>query len=218
MPYTLSPSTLSLFKDCPRCFWLAFNKGIKRPAGIFPSLPSGMDGLLKKHFDTFMEKGQLPPELKDIQAKLFSDKELLKKWRNNLQGIQWTDEQGNRIRGAIDNLLEKDGKLIILDYKTRGYPLKDDTASYYQDQLDIYNLLFRKNGYETEDYAILLFYHPTHINEKGEVIFHTDLIRMHINVKNAETIIQNALHTLKASEPKGECAYCAWAKNSLTHY
>ena len=43
MTVTLSPSSLNLMKDCPRCFWVQFNKGIKRPNGIFPSLPSGID-------------------------------------------------------------------------------------------------------------------------------------------------------------------------------
>ena len=51
MPYKLSPSTLNLMKECPRCFWLAQHKVWKRPAGIFPSLPSGMDKILKVHFD-----------------------------------------------------------------------------------------------------------------------------------------------------------------------
>jgi len=37
--------------ECPRCFWLQIVKNIKRPAGIFPSLPSGMDKILKVHFD-----------------------------------------------------------------------------------------------------------------------------------------------------------------------
>ena len=63
MTYKFSPSSLSLLKDCPICFWLHFNKNIKRPAGIFPSLPSGMDKILKNHFDKFMKKGLLPPEL-----------------------------------------------------------------------------------------------------------------------------------------------------------
>ncbi|MEK6875437.1 MAG: hypothetical protein AABX30_02030 [Nanoarchaeota archaeon] len=50
------PSSLSLMKECPRCFWLAQHNVWQRPAGIFPSLPSGMDAILKKHFDKFMEK------------------------------------------------------------------------------------------------------------------------------------------------------------------
>ena len=187
MPYKLSPSSLSLLKECERCFWLHFNKEIKRPDSIFPSLPSGMDRILKTHFDSFMDKGLLPPELKGLngEVKLFEDIELLKAWRSNLKGIQWTDKQGNLFRGAVDNLLQKGKKLIVLDYKTRGYPLKEDTANHYQDQLDIYNLLLRKNGYKTEDYAYLLFYHPSNINENGDVIVHTDLVKMNIKVKNA---------------------------------
>ena len=108
MPYKFSPSSLSLLKDCPRCFWLHFNKGIKRPEGIFPSLPSGMDRVLKEHFDCFIEKNQLPPELKELKdVKLFDDKEKLEEWRNNRKGIQWTDENGNVFKGAVDNLLKK---------------------------------------------------------------------------------------------------------------
>ena len=214
MPYKLSPSSLSLLKECERCFWLHFNKEIKRPSTIFPSLPSGMDRILKVHFDSFRDKGLLPPELKDLNGefKLFNDIELLKAWRNNLKGIQWTDKQGNIFRGAVDNLLQKGKKLIVLDYKTRGYPLKDDTAEHYQDQLDIYNLLLRKNGYKTEDYAYLLFYHPSNINENGNVIFHTDLVKMNIKVKNAENIFNKALKVLenKMPKPNEECGFCKW--------
>ena len=213
MPFKLSPSTLNIYTDCPRCFWLQFNRKIKRPSGIFPSLPSGMDAVLKRHFDTFMERGELPPVLSGVKGQLFSDKELLKTWRNNLKGISWTDEEGNIIHGAIDNLLEHQGKFIILDYKTRGYPLKEDTKDHYQDQVDIYNFLFRKNGYATEDYAYLLFYHPVNVNEKGDVIFHTDLVKMHVNVKSAEQLIQQAIQLLKGPEPeKGDCEYCNYRK------
>jgi len=214
MTYKFSPSSLSLLKKCPRCFWLQFNKGIKRPAGIFPSLPSGMDLILKKHFDSFMKKGELPPELKEFngKVKLFDKVELLEEWRNNWKGIRWQDEEGNNIYGAVDNLLQKGGKLIVLDYKTRGYPLKDDTAAHYQDQMDFYNFLLRKNGYETEDYAYLLFYQPDKVNSGGDVVFHTDLVKVEISVQNAEKILESALIVLKGEmpEPAEECEYCKW--------
>jgi len=218
MPFKLSPSTLSLFSECPRCFWLAFRKDVKRPAGIFPSLPSGMDAVLKTHFDSYMEKGELPPELKSLddgKLKLFDDAEKLKIWRSNFKGIQWKDKEGNILRGAIDNLLKKGEKLIVLDFKTRGFPLKEDTAEHYQNQLNLYNLLFRKNGYKTEDYAYLLFYHPTAVNKKGEVVFHTDLVKMEIDVTAAEELFNNALRVLESDEvpaPSTECQYCGWLK------
>jgi len=71
-PLRLSPSTLNLFIDCPRCFWLHINKRIHRPRGIFPSLPSGMDNVIKTYFDKYRKKGELPPELQNqVKEKLF---------------------------------------------------------------------------------------------------------------------------------------------------
>ena len=220
MPYKFSPSSLSLLKECPRCFYLRFNKGIKRPDTIFPSLPSGMDKILKAHFDSFVGKEKLPPELKDMndEVTLFDNAGLLEVWRNNFKGIQWTDEKGNLIRGAVDNILQKGKKLIVLDYKTRGYPLKEDTAKYYQDQVDIYTFLLRKNGYETEDYAYLLFYHPDRVNENGDFVFHTDLVRMEISIKNAERIFNEAVKVLEGDmpEPSDNCQFCGWVKCNCT--
>ncbi|MFH1365098.1 MAG: PD-(D/E)XK nuclease family protein, partial [archaeon] len=212
MPFKLSPSSLSLMKECPRCFWLAQHKVWKRPAGIFPSLPSGMDGILKIHFDKFRDKGELPLalcETKDCQKmKLFDDRELLKKWRSNFSGISWEDKEGNVLHGAVDNLLMKGKKIIVLDYKTRGFALKEDTHEHYQNQLDIYNFLFRKNGYQTEDYAFLLFYVPKEVLETGEVIFDTTLKKMKVDVKNAETIFNKAIKLLNTDCPKESCEWC----------
>ena len=213
MPYKFSPSTLGLLDECQKCFWLHFNKNIKRPAGIFPSLPSGMDMILKAHFDSHRDKKELPPELSGLKdVKLFDNMELLSVWRNNLKGIKWTDENGNIIRGAVDDLLQKDNKLIVLDFKTRGYPLKEDTASMYQDQLDIYNFLLRKYGYETEDYSYLLFYYPINITGKGNVLFHAELVRMETSVANAERIIKQALELLAGPMPEAseECKFCRY--------
>jgi len=212
MTFKLSPSSLNLFHECPRCFWLTQHAVWKRPAGIFPSLPSGMDGILKIHFDNFMRKGLLPPELKDNGDTkgmlLFDDEELLKIWRSNFKGIQWEDTKGNILRGAVDNILKKGKKLIVLDYKTRGYALKEDTHEHYQNQMEIYNFLLRKNKHETEDYAFLLFYHPKEVKETGEVIFNTDLKKMKVNIKNAEKIWNTAIKMLNEDCPKKSCDWC----------
>src|SRR3989344_2697047 len=95
MDYKLSPSSINLMLECPRCFWLQVVKGIKRPETVFPSLPSGMDKILKEHFDRFMEKNELPPEIKEECAGygLFNDKPLLDLWRNNRKGIEYRDPE-----------------------------------------------------------------------------------------------------------------------------
>ena len=154
-----------------------------------------------------------PPELKDIEegTELFSDMDLLTIWRNNFKGIQFETEQ-YFLKGAVDAMLKKGDKLTVLDFKTRGYPLKEDTADHYQNQLDNYNFLLRKNNYETEDYAYLLFYHPDKVNEKGNIVFHTDLIKLPISVSNAEKIFEDALKVLSSDIPKASenCAFCNW--------
>ena len=212
MTFKLSPSSLNIMKECPRCFWLTQHKVWVRPSGIFPSLPSGMDAVLKTHFDKFRARGELPPELmkngESKNMKLFDNHELLAIWRSNFKGISYTDKEGNILRGAVDNILMKGKKLIVLDYKTRGYDLKEDTHEHYQDQLDIYNFLLRKAGYQTEDYSFLLFYVPKEILETGEVLFDTTLKKMKINVKNAEDIFKNAIKLLNGDCPEKGCEWC----------
>ena len=210
--FKLSPSSLGLMKDCPRCFWLEKHKVWTRPNGIFPSLPSGMDRILKVHFNKFRDKEELPPELCNngdcLNLKLFDDKDLLKTWQNNLKGISWEDKGGNVLHGAVDNILVQGKKLIVLDYKTRGFPLKEDTHEHYQNQLDIYNFLLRKNGFNTEDFAFLLFYVPKEVMSTGEVIFDTTLKKMKIDIENAEKIWKRALKILNSECPNQGCQWC----------
>ena len=212
MIYKLSLSSLNLMQECPRCFWLDKHDTWKRPSGVFPSLPSGMDKILKIHFDKFMKKGKMPPELCEKMEcknlKLFDDENLLLIWRNNLKGISWTDKEGNILHGSIDNLLVKGKKLIVLDYKTRGFPLKEDTADRSQNQLNLYNFLLQKNGYETEDFAFLLFYYPKEVLETGEIIFENQLVKMPVDIKNAEALWKKAIKLLNSECPEECCEWC----------
>ncbi|MBU1203743.1 MAG: PD-(D/E)XK nuclease family protein, partial [Nanoarchaeota archaeon] len=214
----LSPSTINLMLECPRCFWLHVVKGVKRPSGAFPSLPSGMDKVLKKHFDRFMEKGELPPELRENEdvngCKLFEDKEKLEEWRNNFKGVKFVDDgSGIVLSGAVDNILVKKEKLIVLDYKTRGFPVKENTHEHYQAQMNLYNFLLRKNGYETEDYTFLLFYYPVSVTETGEVIFDTVLKKISTSAEEGGKLFERAIEIVKGEIPEASdgCEYCRWA-------
>jgi hypothetical protein len=216
LTFKLSPSSLSLMEECERCFWLEKHKVWKRPNGIFPSLPSGMDAILKKHFNTFRDRGILPPELCTNahceNLRLFGEseeeKELLKSWQNNLKGIRWQDEEGNILFGAVDNILKNGKHLIVLDYKTRGFALKDDTHEYYKNQLDIYNFLLRKNGYKTEEYSFLLFYVPLEVKENGDIVFDAVLKKIPHDVSNAEALFSRALKLLRGDCPSKCCEWC----------
>jgi len=88
------------------------------------TLPTGMDRILKVHFDNFMRKDKLQPEICENGAcsgmKLFKDTAQLTIWQNNFKGVQYKDRKGNLLRGAVDNILVKGKKLVVMDYKTRG--------------------------------------------------------------------------------------------------
>ena len=212
--FKLSPSSLNLMKECPRCFWLTEHRVWQRPQGIFPSLPSGMDGILKRHFDKFMERGLLPPELcnnKECDGfKLFDDKELLSQWRNSRKGLWFEDSKGNILHGGVDNILvnKANNKLIVLDYKTRGFPLKEDTHEHYQNQLNIYSWLLEALGFSTEKFAYLLFYYPKEVTETGEVIFDTVLKKMTVDSRAAEKLWAQALELLNGECPYEHCDWC----------
>ena len=110
------------------------------------------------------------------------------------------------LRGAVDNILVKGRKLIVLDYKTRGYPLKDDTHEHYQTQMDLYNFLLRKNSYDTESYSYLLFYYPNKVSNDGSVIFDTKLIK--IKVGDGEKVFKKAVTLIKGDIPEEKCEWC----------
>lgn len=213
MPYSLSPSTLSLFKQCPRCFWLLLRKDIARPASIYPSLPYGIDKVLKERFDFFREKGKLPVELRQLGSGIIlCDHPLMALWKNTRQGIRWKDAQGNILRGAMDDVLQHGEKLTVLEYVTRGFELKENTTSYYGDQVSIYSYLLRKNGFDTEEYAYVLFYYPKGVNWRGDVWFHKRLEKIPISIAGAEQLWQQALAVLNGKMPLAaeSCEFCRW--------
>jgi hypothetical protein len=140
--------------------------------------------------------------------KLFDNKEKMKIWQSNFKGISFTDKDGNELHGAVDNLLVKGKKIIVLDYKTRGYAVKEDTAEHYRLQQNIYNFLLRKNSYQTEDFFFLLFYVPKEVMPTGEVIFDTELVKMKVNIKMAEDVWKKAIKLLNSDCPTKSCEWC----------
>ncbi|MBU0687624.1 MAG: PD-(D/E)XK nuclease family protein [Candidatus Margulisbacteria bacterium] len=212
----LSPSSLNLYLDCPRCFWLQFNKGIKRPSGPFPSLPGGMDIVIKKYFDTFRAKGELPPELEGkVEGKLLKDMELMRKWRNWRTGLRYEDKELDAVlSGALDDCLVDDGKYIPVDYKTRGFDLKADSSALYDNQLSCYNLLLEKNGYQHNSSAYLAYYIPKEVCEGGVVKFKIEVVKMNADPDKAFRTFKSAVQLLKGDIPPADerCGFCGWSE------
>ena len=98
--------------------------------------------------------------------------------------------------------------------------MKEDTAGHSQLQLDVYNFLLRKAGYETEDYAYLLFYMPKEVGKGGEFIFNSELVKMDTSTKNAERAITKALELLQGKLPgiNDDCRYLPICAGSVEKY
>ncbi len=213
---TLSPSALSLFKNCPRCFWLEKVKNIKRPRGIFPSLPGGMDRVIKTYFDTFRTQRTLPPELRIEAFKgiyLYDDQTQLGRWRAWRTGLQYREDDGSILSGMLDDLLVKDGVYVPFDYKTKGSPTNEEDATrYYQTQLDCYALMLEGNGLQTAGYGFLLYYSPREVGERGQVSFEIQPIRIATDTERAKFLFHEALSLLTGPAPKSapDCEYCNW--------
>ena len=148
--FRLSATTLALFQSCPRCFWLEKNRKVKRPRGIFPSLPGGMDRVIKTYFDGYRQNGGLPPEVEGkVLGRLFPDLVRLNRWRDwKTTDLAYTDQGLNvTLSGALDDCLVDGERYIPLDYKTHGYGAKQESVVFYQHQLDCYCLMLEASGF-----------------------------------------------------------------------
>ncbi|MFB6077266.1 MAG: PD-(D/E)XK nuclease family protein [Candidatus Nanohaloarchaea archaeon] len=216
----LSPSKINLFMECERCFWLKEKRDVRRPSGPFPSLPSGMDEIIKQHFDRFRGDGEVPPELAaaDIDARPHPDEELLAKARK-WQVEPWYEdpETGVLVKGAVDDLLvDDDGDIVVLDYKTRGYPPKDEVPGYYARQVNLYNLILRQNGHDTADHGLLLYYYPERVQDDGDVVFETEFHEVTVDLAAAQDLVRDAVGTLHGPEPEpsDDCDFCRYHLDS----
>ncbi|MDY6762036.1 MAG: PD-(D/E)XK nuclease family protein [Candidatus Nanohaloarchaea archaeon] len=210
----LSPTALNMYVECERCFWLKYRQGEDRPDFPFPSLPSGMDEAIKAHFDRFREKGTVPPELAeaDIDAVPYPQSDFLQNCRDWKKPPRH-EHDGAVLRGGVDDLLNtRGGDIIVMDYKTRGYPPKEENGvpHYYERQVNLYNLMLRSNGYSTADFGLVLYYYPDQVAENGDVRFHTEFRRVPLDLDGARQIFEAGVETLQNPEPgpADDCEFC----------
>jgi CRISPR/Cas system-associated exonuclease Cas4 (RecB family) len=218
--YKFSPTGLALFNNCPRCFWLNWH-GIKMPRGIFPSLPRGMDLVIKKYFDTYREQDKLPPEIEgQLEGKLFKETKLLESWRSwkHTNLIYFDKENQVQISGALDDCIQDGEFLIPLDYKTRGSALKSDNVSYYTFQLSTYELLLSSANYPTTNYGYLLFFWPKKVEPNCIVTFETRLLTIPTKMQVVKDTIVHAKECVEGDIPDSspECEMCKYIQDAST--
>jgi len=158
--FRLSRSKISLYMECQRCFYIDNKLGTARPPGFPFNLNSAVDALLKKEFDTHRNGKTTHPLMKayGLDAVPFNDPRM-DEWRDALKrGIQLKHgPTGLLISGGVDDVwVRPNGELIIVDYKATSkgekiVELDQDWHIGYKRQIEIYQWLFRQNGFKVSN-------------------------------------------------------------------
>ena len=216
---SLSPSKLNLKAECIRCFYDANVLKIERPRGIFPSLPGGVDRVMKDYLDQY--RGGLPPSLVGrIPGVLWGSVEQITKLRNWRSGLKAILKVGGKVVsliGALDDvILEDSGTYSVFDTKTKGDVPKDDGARYYQNQLDLYALLLRENAMPPSGKGYLDYHYP--VQTAGNTItFDHALYVLSADADRAMKLLQEAVACLTGGQPDSnqECEFCRFSQKRV---
>jgi len=224
-PFKISRSKLDLFLKCPRCFYLDRRMGVGQPPGYPFSLNSAVDALLKKEFDIHRANKTAHPlmEKYGIDAVPYDDKRL-EEWRDSLRrGIQYLHEKTNLIlSGGVDDVwVNPQGELIIVDYKATSkngeVSLDADWQIGYKRQMEVYQWLFRQNGFKVSETGYFVYCNGDTDKEAFDAKLEFDI--KVIPYKGNPDWVEKALIDAKACLMSDvvpactdECDYCQYVK------
>jgi hypothetical protein len=201
---SLSPNTLSLFAECPRCFWLKVRKKIDRPRGPMPTIMSGLDSVIKAYYDQYRGKNELPPIVAGkIPGRLYHK---VPPWLS-----MGDPETNTKLVGKLDELLEPEPGLVApLDHKTRGKKA-EEVHKAYQLQMDVYDLLLGSTSFKTPHQAWLIYYVPD-LMEHEKFSFSVDVKEVPTDPERAREMFLAAAQVARGDKPQEspECEYCRW--------
>lgn len=163
--WRLSRSKISLFLECPRCFYIDNKLGTARPPGYPFNLNSAVDALLKKEFDGHRAAHTTHPLMKKygLDAIPLSHPKM-DEWRDSLKGgIVCNHETGMTVCGGVDDIwVTPHDELIVVDYKATSKDaqiteLDQDWHDGYKRQVEVYQWLLRRNGFTVHDTAYFVY-------------------------------------------------------------
>ena len=221
--WRLSRSKIGLFTDCPRCFYLDNKLGTARPPGFPFNLNSAVDALLKKEFDIHRD-GETPHPLMEqygLDAVPFQHPKM-DIWRENFKGIDCHHEPtGFTVSGAIDDVwVNPGGELMIVDYKSTSKDekieaLDKDWHEGYKKQMEVYQWLFRQNGFKVSNTGYFVYANATKDRKAfdGVLEFEVTLVP---HTGDASWIEETLLNIKKCLDGESipdaspECDYCTY--------
>ncbi len=187
------------------------------------TLNNAVDHLMKKEFDIHRAKGPTHPLMKTygIDAVPFSHPKI-DIWRANFTGINYVHPETNlEVFGAVDDIwVTPDKKLHIVDYKATskmGEIFLEDTKwhNQYRRQMEIYQWLYRKNGFDVSDKGYFVYVNGRKDKEAfdGKLEF-TIKILEHVGkgawIESVLLAIKKTLDSDEAPAPTPDCEYCTY--------
>jgi len=225
LPFKLSRSRIENFVNCPRCFYIDRRLGVDQPPGYPFTLNSAVDKLLKKEFDVHRADGTSHPLMKHygVDAVPLAH-EKMNSWRNTFEGIQFLHEPTNfLVFGGVDDIWkDSNGKLIVVDYKSTSkeaqVTLDADWQMGYKRQMEIYQWLLRKNGFDVTNTGYFVYCNGKTDREAfdAKLEFHIDLIPYEGDdswIEQTLLDIKKCLDSNKIPEPSENCDYCIYTKS-----
>ncbi len=223
----VSRTGVEKYLSCKRCFVLNYRYKVYPPSLPF-TLNNAVDNLCKNEFDYYRKRKEPHPLFVKygIEAIPFSHKEL-ENWRSNFKGIRFTnDDEGYNFGGAIDDVWVKpNGQLILADVKAtskNNFNWEETWKKYefpkgYRRQLEMYQWLFRKNGFDVSNEAYLIYFNGLK-NEQmfnQTLKFELHLVKLECNDDWVEEKIKEACNLLRSDEfPKASksCENCNYLR------
>jgi hypothetical protein len=223
--FRLSRSKIDLFINCPRCFYLDRKLGVAQPPGFPFSLNSAVDKLLKKEFDIHRADGTTHPLMKTygIDAVPLAH-EKIDEWRDSLRGgISFVIDNTNiNVTGGIDDIwISPIGEYFIVDYKATSkegeVTLDADWQIGYKHQMEIYQWLFRKNGFNVSSTGYFVYCNGNTDKKAfdGKLEFDIKIIPYTGDDSWVEQTIEDAIECLKGEnlpQPGADCDFCKYRK------
>ena len=225
-PYKISRSKLDLFIRCPRCFYLDRRLGVAQPPGYPFNLNSAVDALLKKEFDYYRERQEPHPLLVEngIKAIPYLHPQI-DEWRDSLKrGIQFQIPDTNLIlTGGVDDvwISTETQELIIVDYKATSkaeqVSIDADWQIGYKRQAEIYQWLFRQNGFSVSDTAYFVYCNGRTNADRfdKQLLFDISLLPYVGNTEWVEPVVQKAYECLCSDEIPSHNENCDFCQYSL---
>jgi len=231
-PYELSRGRVEKFVQCPACFWFDRVKGVKFPSIPGFNLNTNTDLLLKRDFDVYRAKQEPHPlmVMHGLGHLVPFEHPNLKKWEaamhfgaaGHFHAVH--DETNILLGGGLDDVWQNKGtgELHIVDYKSTAQGvngpkkkpepinLEGKYKAAYKRQMDIYQWVMRRMGFQVSDTAYFVYVDGQHWGIKGMLDDEPATAHMKFSVsllpyEGGDGWVEEALREIKGLLTSGDC-------------